>query len=357
MRQRKRQHCAIKAIDFFCGAGGLTRGFLDAGIQVLAGVDSDATLRDTYQTNNSPSRFIAADIKKTDIHELRSELGITAGDAVLYSACTPCQPFSTLNRMKGEDERRSLLLTFAELVQDAPPDYIVVENVPGLSNACGRSIYERFLAILEDCGFNHVCACMLDAQEFGVPQVRKRFILLASRHDVVTMPKRSPKRMTVRDAISHYPQIGDGETAATDSNHRARSLKPHLKRIVEAVPPDGGSRRDVKDTSVLLKCHQENPETHRDVFGRMAWDAPAPTLTCRCTDVYCGRFTHPEQHRGMSLREAAAIQTFPDSYTFHGTSLLQLARQVGNAVPVKLASRLAKSILNSHRRTREADRG
>ena len=109
----------------------------------------------------------------------------------------------------------------------------------------------------------------------------------------------------------------------------------------------GGNRQDVIDTSILLKCHQEKPKTHKDVFGRMAWNAPAPTLTCRCADVYCGRFTHPNQDRGISLREAAALQTFEDDYEFFGTSIVGISRQIGNAVPVKLAEQLGKSIIDS----------
>src|SRR5438445_2587473 len=127
----------IKAIDFFCGAGGLTRGLLDAGVEVLAGIDIDTGLKDTYEKNNSPSQFISADIKGTDIKALRRQLGITRQDRVLYAACTPCQPFSTLNQMQGEDDRKHLLLSFARLVEVAPPHFILVENVPGLNTAYG----------------------------------------------------------------------------------------------------------------------------------------------------------------------------------------------------------------------------
>ena len=130
----------VKAIDFFCGAGGLTRGLLDAGIDVLAGVDNDARLQDTYQSNNEPSRFIHNDINSVEIEALRAELGIGSDDLTLYAACTPCQPFSTLNTMKGADARKSLLLDFAKIVEKSPPDFILVENVPGLNNAIGREI-------------------------------------------------------------------------------------------------------------------------------------------------------------------------------------------------------------------------
>ena len=303
----------IKAIDFFCGAGGLTRGLLNAGIDVVAGVDNDKRLRDTYERNNKPSRFIDRDIAAVDIKSLRREVGVRKADTTLYAACTPCQPFSTLNRSKGDDDRKALLLQFAAVV------------------------------------------AQLDAKHFGVPQTRKRFILIGSRHGAAKLPgpTTAHRPPTVRDHIGKYPSIRDGEESATHRNHVARPLQSHHRRIVEAVPADGGSRRDVADTSILLKCHQERPHAHKDVFGRMAWDQPSPTLTCRCTDVYCGRFIHPDQHRGISLREAAALQTFADDYQFFGSSFLEKSRQIGNAVPVRLAEELGKAVTASQSGVRQ----
>ena len=339
----------IKAIDFFCGAGGLTRGLLNAGIEVLAGVDNDERLSETYIHNNEPSRFINSDINKIQIHRLRETLGIQDSDITLYAACTPCQPFSTLNRLQGKDKRKVLLLAFAQIVEKSPPDFIIVENVPGLNNAIGKEIYKKFLKVLKKVGFTEA-ADLLDAKHFEVPQTRKRFILVASRHGSISLPEPETDAnqfATVRGSIEKYPAIADGGASADYLNHTSRKLKPHLLRIVQAVPKDGGSRRDVADTSILLRCHQENPNVYKDVFGRMAWDAPSPTLTCRCIDVYCGRFTHPGQDRGISLREAAALQTFDDDYEFFGTSLIGISRQIGNAVPVKLAEQLGKSIIDS----------
>ena len=355
----------IKAIDFFCGAGGLTRGLLNAGIEVLAGVDNDERLRKTYTHNNKPSRFINEDINKfinkginkIEISELRKELGIQEGDTTLYAACTPCQPFSTLSRQNWkDDDRKILLLTFAKLVKECPPDFILVENVPGLNNGSGKEIYKKSKKILKKCGFSNRAADLLDAKHFGVPQTRKRFILLASKKGSISLPTpmTNPSQfVTVRECIGEYPEIVDGGESEDYLNHKARELKSHHKRIVEAVPKDGGSRRDVTDTSILLKCHQEKPNAHRDVFGRMAWDKPAPTLTSRCTDVYSGRFTHPKHDRGISLREAAALQTFEDDYKFFGTSISAIARQIGNAVPVKLAEHLGESIIRAFQQQRE----
>ena len=340
----------IKAIDFFCGAGGLTRGMLDAGICVVAGVDSNRRLQRTYEHNNPPSRFFACDVSAINIARLREEVGIQATDTILYAACTPCQPFSTLNTAKGEDTRRSLLLDFAKIVVASPPDFIIVENVPGLNNAIGSSIYKAFISILHKHAFLED-AGTLDAKHFGVPQTRKRFIVMASRRGSPRLPTPSTveRPATVRQWIAKYPAITAGEASDQFANHVARPLSPHHYRIVKAVPPDGGSRSDVVDTSILLRCHQRNPKAHKDVFGRMAWHEPSPTLTCRCTDVYCGRFVHPEQHRGISLREAAALQTFADEYEFFGESFLETSRQIGNAVPVQLAKTLGDSAIQALR--------
>lgn len=337
----------IKAFDFFCGAGGLTRGLLDAGVQVLAGIDNDTGLQMTYEKNNAPSKFICKSISDINISSLRSEYSVTDEDTVLYAACTPCQPFSTLNRMKGEDKRKELLLAFADLVEISPPDFILVENVPGLNTAYGKEVYDRFLAAIIRAGFEHRYAEFLDAKNFGVPQVRKRFIMIASRRFTIIAPKRAEKIAKVEDYIRKYPPLKDGDASTAFHNHEARPLRPHHKIIVKAVPKNGGSRRDVADQSILLKCHQNKPKVHREVFGRMAWEKQAPTLTSRCTDVYCGRFTHPDQDRGISLREAAALQTFPDDYVFYGGTCIQLSRQIGNAVPVKFAQRLGEAIRNS----------
>ncbi len=335
----------LKAIDFFCGAGGLTRGLLDAGIEVVAGVDNDPRLKKTYEHNNKPSCFIEEDIADLDVKALRKKIGIRSADTTLYAACTPCQPFSTLNRTKTDDNQKALLLVFAQIVARCPPDFIIVENVPGLHNAVGRDIYERFIAVLTDHGFDAV-AELLDAKDFGVPQTRKRFVLIAAKHGKAQLPAptTSGTPRTVRECIEKYPPLTAGEESKKIANHAARTLPKHHRRIVEAVPLDGGSRSDVEDTSILLKCHQDRPDAHKDVFGRMAWDEPSPTLTCRCTDVYCGRFIHPEQHRGVSLREAAALQTFSDDYEFFGNSFLEKSRQIGNAVPVRLAEILGKAV-------------
>ena len=339
----------IKAFDFFCGAGGLTRGLLNANINVLAGIDNDARLTKTYSENNKPSRFVCEDINIVDIHKLRADFKVKNNDIVLYAACAPCQPFSTLNRMEGKDKRKLLLLVFAEkILKVAPPDFLIVENVPGLGNAYGKEVYGEFLEILHDCGFqeDNMHRELLDAKHYGVPQSRKRFLLLASRHTKALPPARIIEIKTVSQAIGNLPKLNAGEKSTTIPNHEAKLVADRHLTIIKAVPKNGGSRSDIIDTSILLDCHRRNPTVHKDVFGRMWWDRPSPTLTCRCTDVYCGRFTHPEQDRPITLREAASLQSFDNDYEFFG-SYSHIQRQIGNAVPVKLAEQVGKSIVAS----------
>ena len=305
-------------------------------------VDSE---RPTRPTTPHPDLF-AKDIREIDIRELRRDLRITPTDLVLYAACTPCQPFSSLNRAVREDDRKELLLAFGDIVKACPPDLIIVENVPGLHHFYGRDIQSRFLQQIRSVGFEHVFTECLDAADYSVPQVRKRFILLASRKGEVPKPARARRRANVKDAIKRFPRLKHGECSSEFLNHAARRLMDHHLAIIGAVPRNGGSRVDIRDESILLKCHQEKPKVHKDVFGRMCWNKPAPTLTGRCTDVYCGRFVHPSQNRGISLREAAALQTFPDDYEFHGT-FFHIAGQIGNAVPVRFARKLGETMVRS----------
>jgi DNA (cytosine-5)-methyltransferase 1 len=237
------------------------------------------------------------------------------------------------------------LLAFGALVQISPPDFIIVENVPGLRNVAGREVFNKFNSMLDKAGFSARFSEELNAKDYGVAQVRKRFLMLASRHGRIEKPQKAQWQLTVKDAIEKFPALKAGESDENIPNHKAQSLRPHLLRIIQAVPKDGGSRSDIADASILLRCHQGKPKVHKDVFGRMAWNAPSPTLTCRCLHVYCGRFVHPEQDRGLSLREAAAIQSFPGDFVFYGQSDAHIAKQIGNAVPVELAKRVGQAVV------------
>lgn len=336
----------MKAIDFFCGAGGLTRGLLDAGIKVVAGIDIDEQCKETYEQNNPGAKFIGADIRDFQIEDIQLAAKACRLDEMLFSACAPCQPFSQQRKTAPSKRDARLLLEFGRIVRDARPAFVLVENVTGLAKVKGYSSFKRFLNILDSCDYNFTHE-VLDAKSFGVPQNRRRLVLLASREKRISLPKPrfgSPSRpyRTVADAISHFPSLEAGEIHPNVKNHEAAFLDPiNLERLAN-TPHNGGDRREWPK-HLWLECHKGKYQGHTDVYGRMFWDQPAPALTSKCNSISNGRYGHPEQDRAITLREAAALQSFPDGYEFFGSNL-HIARQIGNAVPVLLAEALGKQI-------------
>jgi len=334
------------AFDFFCGSGGLTRGLLDAGIKVIAGFDSDEKCRQSYESNNAPARFVRGDIRELSVADLKEYSKDTPFGEMLFAGCAPCQPFS--QQVKNAECRQdaTLLSEFGRLIEATLPGQVLMENVPGIARVKGNSTFKRLLRLLEENDYQYVYD-VIDAKQFGVPQKRRRLVLIALRHVQPSMPRVKygagalPFR-TVRQAISHFPPIAAGEVHPDVANHVAASITPlNLKRL-HRTPHDGGDRRSWPK-SLRLECHTGNYGGHTDVYGRMAWDAPAPTLTGRCHSISNGRYGHPMQDRAISLREAAALQSFPDSYAFHGSNK-HIALQIGNAVPVKLAEAMGTHI-------------
>ena len=341
---------AIVAIDCFCGCGGTTRGLLDSGIRVVKGIDVDPACEETYSLNNKPARFVCRDLTDMTPLELMENVKLDPDDFLLLSGCAPCQPFSK-QRPKGEGEmegsesqlsdgRRSLLLSFGMFVEALQPEFVFVENVPGIQKVAGNSTFRRFLRILETCGYNYDFG-VVDAKKYGVPQSRARFILIASLLAPIEIPEPTHGKLkglrpyrTVWSSISRLPGIRAGQGHRRIPNHVAwRLSEQNLKRI-RATPPDGGDRRDWPER-LRLKCHK-GVQGHTDVYGRMWWDRPAPALTCRCVSLSNGRYGHPEQNRAISLREAAALQTFKADFKFRG-SADKIASLIGNAVPVNFA--------------------
>lgn len=328
----------IVAIDFFCGVGGLTHGLENAGISVLKGIDNDASVMKTYEFNNS-STFINKDINQLDPKLLSDKLNIK-NRHLLFAGCVPCQPFSQHTKNSNYDRRKSLIVRFLHFVEKMVPEFILVENVPGFSN---KDNYHRkkFLRSIKNLGY-YVDEEIINAADFGIPQTRKRYVLLASKIAPIKMPKKTHGRSlipykTVRDTISKYPKIKAGEDSKIVANQISPNISAlNLKRL-KHIPKDGGSRLSLPK-KLQLECHKKH-NTHSDVYGRMRWDKPAPTLTCKCTSISNGRFVHPEQNRSVSVREAAALQTFPDNYIFYGGKTA-CARHIGNAVPVLLGKKL-----------------
>jgi DNA (cytosine-5)-methyltransferase 1 len=339
----------MKAIDLFCGVGGLTRGLSDAGIEVVAGIDIDPGAGRTYEFNNPSAAFLCRDIRKVRSQELLDLLDGTPPSEVLLAGCAPCRSFSQQRRgcIRGHDA--TLLGAFGRFVKELVPGWILVENVPGLTEVPGFSTFRRFLATLRSLNYS-VAQGVLNARDYGVPQHRRRFVLIASHKGRATLPEPccgvgDRQYATVREWIAHFPPIKAGEEHRSVPNHFASPLTERNLRRLQATPHDGGDRRSWPK-EMELRCHAGKNREYTDVYGRLWWDRQAPTLTGRCYSISNGRYGHPEQDRAISLREAASLQTFPDSYLFFGFRS-HIAQHVGNAVPVLLAETLGATILQS----------
>ncbi|WP_300609876.1 DNA cytosine methyltransferase [Trebonia sp.] len=336
----------IAAIDLFCGVGGLTHGLILGGIEVKTGYDIDAACRYPYEANNSAT-FIQCDVAKLTADEIRKAFG--RADLTLLAGCAPCQPFSTYSR-SGRSKKRALdwqlVPKFGRLIREVQPDLVTMENV---SQLVDHSAFKEFLDQLT--GY-HVKWAVIECSDFGVPQSRRRLVLLASRlgPDGLEMPKESGVTCTVRDKISELPKLDAGEQNDEDRLHKASSLSPlNLQRIRASLP--GGTWRDW-DPSLRAACHYKaTGASYPSVYGRMEWDKVAPTITTQCFGYGNGRFGHPERDRAISLREAAMLQTFPRNYKFvpPGEPILfaRLGRWIGNAVPVRVGEVIGE-VLRSH---------
>jgi DNA (cytosine-5)-methyltransferase 1 len=345
----------MRAIDFFCGAGGLTRGLLSAGIDVVAGFDANSLCKESYERNNRSTLFYESDICDVSVSTVWKLLGSRRTADLLIAGCAPCQPFSKqrkrpasslLNGSDAADRDATLLGAFARLVEAIQPGQVLIENVPGIAKVKGLSTYRRFLRMLRLNSYD-IAEGVLDAKYYGVPQTRRRYVVIAVRRRNASLPAREYGTSlrpitTVRKAIEHFPPITAGESHPLIPNHVAAGVSAKNLARIRSTPHNGGDRRSWP-RDLILECHRGDYEGHTDVYGRMSWDLPAPTLTGRCNSLSNGRYGHPSQDRAISLREAASLQSFPDSYIFYGLNQ-QIARQIGNAVPVKFAEALGRHL-------------
>lgn len=330
----------IDVYDFFSGCGGTTAGLKAAGLAPKIAVDFDADALGTYAINFPESVAIRQDIAQLQTWELESHFEKSRTRPVLFCACAPCQPFSKQNRQKRpHDARASLLRHLRRFVERFRPELLFVENVPGLGRepADGPSPLDELRELLADLCYFHD-ADIVHAQDFGVPQSRRRLLVAASQFGPIKLPEPTygtPEQphLTVADAIRDLPPIAAGESHPEELDHRAAGLsKLNMRRIQQARA--GGSWREWGD-DLRLACH-DGVSGYTDVYGRMTWSRPAPPLTTRCISLSNGRFGHPDQDRAISVREAACLQTFDRDFKFVG-SLASMAKQIGNAVPVRLA--------------------
>ncbi|MBS4018245.1 MAG: DNA cytosine methyltransferase [Dechloromonas sp.] len=331
----------LKAIDLYCGSGAVTEGLKSDGFQILAAVDFDPVACATYRLNHPEVRMIESDIRLVNARDLAIDLNLNPGELETLIVCAPCQPFSSQNRKREkEDPRADLILEALRFVEAFLPKLVFIENVPGLARS---GPIEELSNALRSYGYYLSDPQKINAADLGVPQRRERCIMIASRnHDVAERFGRDivphPRR-TVREAIGGLPSLASGEASSDDPLHRARCHQSIVLERLRHIPRDGGSRLSLPP-ELVLKCHLGKDGDFPDVYGRMKWDDVAPTLTTGCTDVTKGRFAHPDDHRAITLREAALLQSFPVTYRFHGKPS-QIARQIGNAVPVGMVRSLA----------------
>ena len=341
----------VRVYDFFAGCGGASRGFQAAGMEISFALDHDADARASFRANFPDAHFEFADIRYVDVEAVKLRVEAERPNAVLFSGCAPCQPFTKQNTKRPsleKDERVPLLTHFARLVESCRPDMVFVENVPGLQKLGSDSQpFGEFLGRLDGADYK-LDFRPIKLAKYGIPQSRRRLVLVASRHGPIRLPEEThgpgtpnEKYDTVRDWISHLPPIQAGEEHDKVSNHRAASLSARNMERVKSTP-EGGGHRDWPE-ELKLDCHK-GFSGYSDVYGRMSWDAPASGLTTRCISYSNGRFGHPNQDRAISVREAACLQTFPEDFVFKG-GMGSMARQIGNAVPVRLAELVGQTFM------------
>jgi DNA (cytosine-5)-methyltransferase 1 len=330
----------LTAVDLFSGCGGLTQGLKMAGFRVVAAVDKDPLSVETYKANHPEVRVFETDIKDLTVGSFKRRIGLRKGNLDLLAGCPPCQGFSTLRTLNGavavEDPRNDLLFEFQRFVEELRPRAVMMENVPGLER---DRRFRKFCEWMDERGYlgQHR---VLDAADYGVPQRRRRLIYIAGLGKPLPFAPSSLRRRTVRDAIGSLPRPGASGDPIHDIPER-RSEK--VLELIKRIPKNGGSRSDLPDEK-QLECHRKCNGFH-DIYGRMAWNEPAPTITGGCFNPSKGRFLHPSQNRAITMREAALLQGFPRRYKFPTVkNKSAIALMVGNALPPPFIAAHARSV-------------
>lgn len=338
------KHIKASVVDLFCGAGGLSYGFKSESFRLAAGIDLDEACRFPYEANNK-APFLRKDVGSLTAAEV--ERLFVPGAARVFVGCAPCQPFSTYNQ-KNDDPNWRLLYAFGDLIDQVRPDVVSMENVPRLVKFKGGATFQQFVDTLLKADY-HVVWDVLYGPDFGLAQTRSRLVLLASRLGKIALPKPThrDRHRTVRDEIGDLPPLTHGGADESDPLHRASRLSEKNARRIAAAKP-GGTWRDWED-DLVADCHRvEAGKGYSSVYGRMTWASPAPTITTQFYGFGNGRFGHPDQNRALSLREGALLQGFPRDYEFvapgERVQFKKVGRLIGNAVPVKLASAIAKTV-------------
>ena len=346
-------------IDSFSGAGGLGLGLQKAGFDILLSFDIDQKCVDTINANKKyfNHEAVRADINDMLDGRLLEYCGLKRGELFLLAGGPPCQGFSVQRRGSDIDDRNQLVFRYAQLVNELFPKYFVMENVSGIAGKRGKTILQQLLEELEEIGYT-VHIRLLDAQDYGVPQRRKRYIIVGERKDLgkyYEYPVSSGVRKTVRETIGFLPEPPqDGSDHPDYPLHRRDKLSDKNLKRINAIKE--GQGRDDLPEDLLADCHKVSSDEigYRNVYGRMAWDEVAPTITARFDSFTRGKFGHPDQPRSVSLREGALLQTFPIDFIFTGNKV-DVARQIGNAVPPDLAEAIGNSIIECYKKKGESN--
>ena len=339
-----------KCIDSFSGAGGLCLGLIEAGFEVLYSFDIDSKAIATINSNPEYFKCHKAEVRNIyDVNPLAllSSLNLQPGELDLLAGGPPCQGFSVQRIGSDIDNRNHLVEEYISKVVVIRPKMFILENVPGIEGKRGHSILHNALAKVEESGY-FIHERILDAQDYGVPQRRRRVVIVGERKDhdspLFEYPKPCKSRTTVRETIASLPEPPkDGSEHPDVSLHRRDKLSSKNIARLQALKP--GQGRDYLPPELLADCHKvsSNVIGHRNVYGRMLWDDVSPTITARFDSFTRGMFGHPEQDRSITLREGALLQTFPVDFMFIGNKV-EVARQIGNAVPVMMAKAIGIQI-------------
>ena len=345
----------LKAIDFFCSGGGMSFGLQQAGIKVIAGIDIDPDCKKTYEANIKGAKYILADVEKLKEEDLSKEVDIKKNDdSLVLVGCSPCQYWTIIRTNKKKSKKsKNLLHEFHRFVKFYNPGYVVVENVPGIFNKHKESGLDKFVEELEKQGYA-VDYNVINLNNYGVPESRKRFSLIANRlTNEKIFPKPNNSCPTVKDFIGKnngFDKIPAGYKDDTDFLHTSAGLSDKNLQRLKLTPKNGGTRHAWANTDLQINAykHGKGNVSFSDTYGRMSWDKPAPTITTKFFSISNGRFAHPEENRAISIREGATLQTFPKTYKFISISIVSIAKMIGNAVPPLYAKQIGKAIIKNH---------
>jgi DNA (cytosine-5)-methyltransferase 1 len=342
----------LKAVDFFCGAGGMSYGLTKAGIRLIAGIDLDPDCEKTYTSNIKGAKYLREDITRLTCYQLQEKLQLTVDDdSLIFAGCSPCQYWSKIQTDKTKSQKSAFLLkSFQKFIRHFRPGFVLIENVPGLMTNKRESILPSFLRFLKRNKYSFDDG-IVNSNHYGVPQNRFRYVLVATRLSVkikLPEPKNDPD-LIVRKYLgiaNGFKKIRSGTEDKSVFHHTAAGLsEKNLKRISITAKNGGDRSAWENDSHLIIPAYEGNEKIFRDVYSRMYWDRPAPTITTRFNSFSNGRFGHPDENRAISLREGATLQTFPKSYRFIADNKATIARHIGNAVPPALAEKLGKQLI------------